>query len=93
MVEDLKTQFKEVKEKERNTGLFILALFFGLFFSITGNIIYDLFIKGHFYFQIYFLILSIGLIVFLIREIRVSEKRMKEMEQTIKELEKQGGEN
>ncbi len=87
MVGDLRTEFKETRERERNTGLFILALFFGLLFGITGNIIYDLFVRGNFSFQIFFLTLAGAFIIFLYREVRVAEKRMKEMEQKIKELE------
>lgn len=90
MAEDLKIQFKEIREREKNTGLFILALFIGLLFGITGNIIYDLFVRSNFSFQIFFLTLSGVFIIFLYREMRVAEKRIKEMEQKIKELEKGG---
>ncbi len=84
----LKSELKEIREKERNTGLFILALFFGLLFGITGNIIYDLFVRGNFSFQIFFLTLSGAFIIFLYKEMQIAEKRMKKMERKIKELEK-----
>jgi hypothetical protein len=90
MSEDLKTQFKETKEKERNVGFFLLAILFGLIVGVGGNAFYDLFIAPSVFAKI-FAVLIIGIVViFVIKEINYTKKRMDEMEKKIKNLE--GGE-
>lgn len=93
MTEDLRTQFKEIKERERNAGLFMLAILFSLIVGIGSNAIYDLIIRPSIIYQAFIALVTLGLIIAVIREIRYSDKRMTEMEQKIKELEKGGEKN
>jgi H+/gluconate symporter-like permease len=91
MAEDLRMQFEETKEKERNVGLFLVAILFGLIVGVGGNAFYDIFIKPTILMQ-YFAVIILGVVVaFIIKEANYAKNLMDKMEKKIKILE--GGEN
>lgn len=92
MTEDLKTQFKEIKERERNGGLFLVGVLFAFVAGIGGQAIYDLLVKPSFFAQTGVVIGTFVFLYLIIREMRYSKKRMDEIEEKLKKLEK-GGEN
>jgi uncharacterized membrane-anchored protein YitT (DUF2179 family) len=88
MTNDLKTQFKEIKERERSVGLFLLAILFGLIVGVGGNAFYDLFIKPNIFMQILAVFVTGIVVIFVIKEVRYAQKRMNEMEEKLKKLER-----